>query len=138
MKNNAQREASAAGLTLITGGTGKTGRRIAERLHARGVETRIASRSATPSFDWNDPCTWNAALDGVNVAYVSYSPDLAVPGATETIRRFVTEITGRLQQRLGLPLATVFSCPAPTHDFPWTNDKDHQVVVRVLFIVVDG
>jgi phosphoglycerate dehydrogenase-like enzyme len=31
------------GVTLVLGGTGKTGRRVAERLQSRGVATRIAS-----------------------------------------------------------------------------------------------
>ena len=35
--------------TLITGGTGKTGRRVAQRLEAHGVPVRIGSRSATPA-----------------------------------------------------------------------------------------
>ena len=76
-------------ITLVLGGTGKTGRRIVQRLRASGVDTRIASRSADPSFDWNDPGNWEAVLDGVTSAYISYAPDLAIPGATEAIRRFV-------------------------------------------------
>ncbi|MEM1262921.1 MAG: NAD(P)H-binding protein [Pseudomonadota bacterium] len=78
------------GVTLVLGGTGKTGRRVAERLVDNGVVTRVASRSAAIPFDWNDESTWPAALDGVTVAYISYSPDLAIPGATRTIGRFVT------------------------------------------------
>ncbi len=76
-------------ITLVLGGSGKTGRRIAAGLQARGVQTRIASRSATPRFDWNDSSTWAAVLEGVSAAYISYAPDLAIPGATEAIRRFV-------------------------------------------------
>ena len=38
------------GLTLVLGGTGKTGRRVAERLTAKGHAVRIGSRSAVPSF----------------------------------------------------------------------------------------
>lgn len=78
-----------AGPTLVIGGNGKTGRRVAERLRALGHETRIASRSTTPSFDWNDRTTWDAALAGATAAYVTYSPDLAIPGATDAIRAFV-------------------------------------------------
>ena len=100
MKDNAQHRAS--GITLITGGTGKTGRRIAERLAVRGVETRIASRSADPSFEWNDPGTWAAALDGVKSAYISYAPDLAIPGATDTIRAFVAQAIEQGVERLVL------------------------------------
>ncbi|WP_276120497.1 NAD(P)H-binding protein [Pararhizobium qamdonense] len=70
---------------LILGGGGKTGRRVAERLLAKGRDVRLASRSTVPVFDWTDPSGWAAALDGVDAAYVSYQPDLAVPGAVEAI-----------------------------------------------------
>ena len=93
---------SQEGITLVVGGTGKTGRRVAERLRARGVETRIASRSATPAFDWNDPGTWDAALDGVTAAYITYAPDLAIPGATEAIRAFVEKAVADGVKRLVL------------------------------------
>ena len=73
---------------LIVGGTGKTGRRVADRLAAKNVPVRIGSRSATPPFDWQDETTWPPALAGVRAAYVTYFPDIAVPGAPETIERF--------------------------------------------------
>ncbi len=47
--------------TLIIGGTGKTVRRMAERLSTRGLPVRIASRSTEPPFDWNDEETWAPA-----------------------------------------------------------------------------
>jgi uncharacterized protein YbjT (DUF2867 family) len=75
-------------LTLVLGGTGKTGRRVADRLTARGVPIRIGSRSGTPPFDWEDPATWAPALDGVRSVYVSYYPDLAIPGAVEKVGGF--------------------------------------------------
>jgi uncharacterized protein YbjT (DUF2867 family) len=71
--------------TLITGGTGKTGRRIVERLRARGVPVRVGSRSGEPPFDWKDPSTWAPALRGASAAYLSYFPDLAVPGARDAV-----------------------------------------------------
>jgi uncharacterized protein YbjT (DUF2867 family) len=77
--------------TLIVGGTGKTGRRVAERLQARGMPVRIGSRSSAPPFDWEDRATWAPALRGATSAYVSYFPDLAVPGAPEAIAAF-TEV----------------------------------------------
>ena len=70
---------------LVTGGTGKTGRRVAERLNARGMPVRIGSRSGEPPFDWEDRSTWEPALRGTSAAYVSYYPDLAVPGTPELI-----------------------------------------------------
>jgi len=76
-------------ITLVLGGTGKTGRRVASTLQARGLPTRVASRSATPAFDWNDHSTWQAVLDGATAVYITYAPDLAIPGATDAIRAFV-------------------------------------------------
>ena len=93
---------SPEGITLIVGGTGKTGRRVAQRLMERGVPIRIAARSATPSFDWNKQGTWNVALDGVTSAYISYAPDLAIPGATDTIRAFVEKALEHGVRRLVL------------------------------------
>ncbi len=90
------------GITLVLGGTGKTGRRVAERLKARGVPTRIASRSGTPSFDWNDRSTWRFTLEGVTAAYITYAPDLAIPGAAEAIHSFVEEAAKQGVQRLVL------------------------------------
>ena len=89
MKHNEDRTNTTKPVTLVLGGTGKTGRRVAERLLNRGVETRIASRSANPSFDWNDKSSWKATLEGVEAAYITYAPDLAIPGATDAVRDFV-------------------------------------------------
>lgn len=89
-------------VTLVVGGTGKTGRRVAECLIERGVETRVGSRSGDIPFDWNDRATWNAALDGVMAAYITYAPDLAIPGATESIQDFVDNAVAHGVQRLVL------------------------------------
>lgn len=87
---------------LILGGTGKTGRRIAERLTARDIPVRIGSRGGTPSFDWLDKETWERALEGVGAAYISYYPDIAVPGAAETVEAFARLAVERGIRRLVL------------------------------------
>jgi uncharacterized protein YbjT (DUF2867 family) len=74
--------------TLVVGGTGKTGRRVADRLAARGVPTRIGSRSGRPAFDWLNQATWAPALQNVAAAYVTYYPDLALPGSAAAIGAF--------------------------------------------------
>ncbi|MCF0040870.1 NAD(P)H-binding protein [Dyadobacter fanqingshengii] len=71
--------------TLVLGGTGKTGRKVAERLQKLNADVRIGSRSASPAFDWEDKSTWDAALDGIDQVYISFQPDLAAPGATAAI-----------------------------------------------------
>ncbi|WP_316367724.1 ester cyclase [Candidatus Thiodiazotropha sp. CDECU1] len=102
MHTETSNEQTTEGTTLVVGGTGKTGRRVAERLQARGVETCIASRTSNPSFDWNDPSTWNAVLERVTTAYITYAPDLAIPGATDSIRRFVDQAVAQGVKRLVL------------------------------------
>ncbi|TDD24623.1 NAD(P)H-binding protein [Nonomuraea diastatica] len=79
---------------LVLGGTGKTGRRLADRLAALDRPVRIGSRSAVPNFDWHDRSTWPAALDGVTAVYLSYYPDLTFPGAYDDIKAF-TELAAR-------------------------------------------
>jgi len=78
-------------LTLVLGGTGKTGRRVADRLTAMGEAVRIGSRSAVPGFDWNNEASWDAALKGVTAVYITYAPDLAFPGATDAIQALVNK-----------------------------------------------
>ena len=74
--------------TLVLGGTGKTGRRIVQLLQAAGRPVRVGTPSATPPFDWTDKATWPAALDGVGSVYVTYYPDLAIPGAAAAAGAF--------------------------------------------------
>ena len=74
--------------TLVLGGRGKTGRRVVQRLSGRGVLVRVGSRSAEGPFDWENQDTWAAALKGVGAVYVSYYPDVAIPGAVEAVRSF--------------------------------------------------
>jgi uncharacterized protein YbjT (DUF2867 family) len=72
-------------LTLVVGGTGKTGRRVVDRLRAQGRAVRVGSRSGAPPLDWEDRATCAPAVAGATGAYVSYFPDLAVPGAAEAV-----------------------------------------------------
>jgi uncharacterized protein YbjT (DUF2867 family) len=74
---------------LVIGSSGKTGRRVAERLADRGIPVRHGSRQAEPPFDWQDAQTWAPALQGVRAVYLTYAPDLAVPGAVDAVRTVV-------------------------------------------------
>lgn len=87
---------------LVLGGTGKTGRRVIDRLRARDLPVRVGSRSADPPFDWEDRATWAPALRGASSAYVSFYPDLAVPGACETIAAFAEQAVAGGTRRLVL------------------------------------
>jgi hypothetical protein len=91
-------------LALVLGGTGKTGRRVVSRLKERGLRVRTGSRSGAPPFDWEAPSSWAPALDGVGAVYITYYPDLAVPGATDAIQAFCAQAmkTGRSQASLNV------------------------------------
>jgi len=73
---------------LVVGGTGKTGQRVVARLQALGRIVRLGSRGGTPAFSWDDRAGWPAALDGVSAAYITYYPDLSIPGAKEAVEAF--------------------------------------------------
>jgi hypothetical protein len=54
-------------LTPALGDRGKTGRRVVDRLRARGFPVRVGSRTGQPCFNWDNPDTWAPVLqsDGV-------------------------------------------------------------------------
>ena len=72
---------------LVIGSTGKTGKRVADQLENRGIPVRQGSRSSDIPFDWEEPQTWAPALAGVDKAYLTYYPDLAVPGSVDAMRK---------------------------------------------------
>ena len=92
----------SSGHTLVLGGTGKTGRRVVERLEAHGLPVRVGSRSGEPPFDWEERATWAPALDGVGSIYLTYYPDLAVPGAVEAVASFAELAVQRGVPRMAL------------------------------------
>ncbi|MGW6913929.1 SDR family oxidoreductase, partial [Kitasatospora sp. NPDC054939] len=55
---------------LVTGATGKSGRRVVSQLRAKGLPVRAAARNGEHIFDWTDSGTWDAALEGVRSIYV--------------------------------------------------------------------
>ncbi|MFG2378734.1 NmrA family NAD(P)-binding protein [Streptomyces sp. NPDC048504] len=56
---------------LVLGGTGRTGSLLARHLPERGLPARTAARhGADVPFDWDDPATHPAALDGVDRLYL--------------------------------------------------------------------
>ncbi|MDJ0834602.1 MAG: NmrA family NAD(P)-binding protein [Gammaproteobacteria bacterium] len=73
---------------LIIGATGKTGSRIIQGLRELGYNPKAASRNGEVHFDWDEPTTWSAALNGIDSVYLTYYPDLAVAKAPEDISRF--------------------------------------------------
>jgi uncharacterized protein YbjT (DUF2867 family) len=71
MNNITNTSPQQTGRILVLGGTGKTGRRIAAGLKAKSIPIQIGSRSASPSFDWNNETGWDACLQGVEAVYIN-------------------------------------------------------------------
>jgi uncharacterized protein YbjT (DUF2867 family) len=82
---------------LVTGATGKVGRRLVEILRAGGHDVRAVSRSTAIPLDWTDPSTWDAVLDGVDAVYIippdhPFPADEFVAAAVGAgVRRLVTQ-----------------------------------------------
>src|SRR5258708_26790081 len=58
-------------ITLVLGGTGRTGSLVAKKLAERGLSARTASRhGADVPFDWDNPATHGPALAGVDRIYL--------------------------------------------------------------------
>ncbi|MBP8534250.1 NAD(P)H-binding protein [Streptomyces sp. MK37H] len=101
---------------LVLGGTGKTGRRVADRLSRAGHPVRIGSRSGETPFDWEDPRTWEPALDGAAAAYIAYYPDVCDPGAATTLRAFAQRAAERGTRRLVLLSARGVEAALPAEE----------------------
>ncbi|RKT84823.1 Uncharacterized conserved protein YbjT, contains NAD(P)-binding and DUF2867 domains [Saccharopolyspora antimicrobica] len=89
---------------LVTGGTGNTGRPLAELLRGRGIPVRIASRHPGPDpdhvrFDWSDPRTHGPALDGVEQVFLV--PPIGVLEPMPLVEPFLRAVEGRRVVLLG-------------------------------------
>jgi uncharacterized protein YbjT (DUF2867 family) len=73
---------------LVIGSTGKTGSRVLKKLNQLGAPAIGVSQSSNPGFNWNDMATWENALKNIKAVYISFYPDLAIPGAVKTIEEF--------------------------------------------------
>src|SRR6478735_6523535 len=74
---------------LVLGSTGKTGRRVTEQLQRLQIPFIAGSRNGKPSFNWEDASNWQQVLKDVETVYITFQPDLAMPGSTEKISLFV-------------------------------------------------
>ncbi|ADD40120.1 NAD(P)H-binding protein [Stackebrandtia nassauensis] len=81
---------------LVTGATGKSGRRVVSQLRAKGLPVRAASRDGEHHFDWNDTGTWDPALAGTQAVYI-----VQLDG-TRLVRGFVERAVGHGVRRIVL------------------------------------
>lgn len=83
-----------AGSLLVTGASGNVGSAVVAAALAQGMDVRVADRDpartarAWPasvqrvSFDFRDPATWDAALEGVNRVFLLRPPAIADMGSS--------------------------------------------------------
>jgi uncharacterized protein YbjT (DUF2867 family) len=94
---------------LVTGATGNTGRRVADRLIRQGHHVRTASRRPPEQpeaaqrhvpFDWDDQSTHHAVLDGVRGVYLL--PPIGTTEPARQMRPFLDLARGAGVQRVVL------------------------------------
>ena len=90
---------------LVTGATGKTGRRVSTLLRQDGHAVREGSRRSETPFDWTLPGTWSSALADVEAVYLVV-PDVTDPAVPEQFARF-----GQAAVEAGVTRATLLSIP---------------------------
>ncbi|WP_199807958.1 SDR family oxidoreductase, partial [Streptomyces sp. NRRL S-350] len=101
MELSAEAMVRRPGVTL-TGGTRTDAEGAGNPHRVRPFGVRVGSRSGAVPFDWDDRGTWEAALEGVSAAYLTYYPDLAFPGAVEAVGAFARLAAARGVGRLVL------------------------------------
>lgn len=81
---------------LVTGATGKSGRRVVSQLRAKGLPVRAASRNGECVFDWTSSRTWDSALEGARSVYI-----VQLDG-TKLVRPFIERAVQHGVQRIVL------------------------------------
>jgi len=123
-------------LTLVTGATGKTGRSLVSLLTDKGMAWRAASRSGEPPFDWSQPDTWDAALEGVASVYLVAPP--AVDDAHSRMVAFLRSAMRKGARRF--VLLSMASLPAggpglgQVHQWLKDNSQDWVVLCPSAFM----
>ena len=91
------------------------------------MPVRIGARTAAPAFDWNDPATWRKVLNGVQNVFISYAPDIAVPGAApQAVAEFTQQAAAQGVARVvllsgrGEPEAEAAERLVQDGPLPWT------------------
>ncbi len=81
---------------LVVGGSGRTGRRVVQRLRAADRGVTVLSRRPRPTLgvttvvgDLGDPTTWPSALEGVDGVVVAVEPPYDAAGAERVLHHGV-------------------------------------------------
>lgn len=115
------------GMTVVvTGASGRTGRRVAEAARAAGLTVRAASRAQ--GFDWTDDSTWADVLRGADAAYLAYPPDIGSPAGAGAVGALAREAVGLGVRRLVLLSSRGEERARPAEEALRTSGADWTVV----------
>ena len=116
---------------VVTGASGRTGRRVAEAARAAGLTVRAASRAQ--GFDWADRSTWADTLRGADAAYLVYPSDVGAPDAPGAVGMFAHEAVGLGVRRLVLLSSRGEERARPTEEALRGSGADWTVVRAAWF-----
>ncbi|MBK3565845.1 NAD(P)H-binding protein [Streptomyces sp. MBT62] len=116
---------------VVTGASGRTGRRVAEAARAAGLTVREASRAQ--GFDWADRSTWADTLRGADAAYLVYPSDVGAPDAPGAVGMFAHEAVSLGVRRLVLLSSRGEERARPTEEALRGSGADWTVVRAAWF-----
>nr|WSY50694.1 NmrA family transcriptional regulator [Streptomyces sp. NBC_00886] len=111
---------------VVTGASGRTGRRVAEAARAAGLTVRAASRAQ--GFDWADRSTWADTLRGADAAYLVYPSDVGAPDAARAVGLLAREAVELGVRRLVLLSSRGEERARPTEEALRGSGADWTVV----------
>ncbi|MFH9733996.1 NmrA family NAD(P)-binding protein [Streptomyces sp. NPDC017260] len=123
----AQRERTV----VVTGASGRTGRRVAEAARAAGLTVRAASRAT--GFDWRSPATWADVLRGADAAFLVCPTDVGAPDAAGTVGALARKAAGLGVRRMVLLSARGEEQARPTEEALAGAGVDWTVVRAAWF-----
>ncbi|MFJ4682881.1 NAD(P)H-binding protein [Streptomyces sp. NPDC088789] len=128
-----QKTQNASNMTVVvTGASGRTGRRVAEAARAAGLTVRPASRAH--GFDWDDRSTWARTLRGADAAYLVHPADVGSPQATRAVGLLAHDAVALGVRRLVLLSARGEEQARPTEEALRESDADWTVVRAAWFM----
>ncbi|MFE4668005.1 NmrA family transcriptional regulator [Streptomyces sp. NPDC056716] len=117
---------------VVTGASGRTGRRVAAAASGAGLTVRAASRAR--GFDWNDRTTWADTLRGADAAYLAHPADVGAPEATLAVGLLAHEAVALGVRRLVLLSGRGEEQARPTEEALRESGADWTVVRSAWFM----
>ncbi|MFD8419916.1 NAD(P)H-binding protein [Streptomyces sp. NPDC059466] len=116
---------------VVTGASGRTGRRVAAAARAAGLTVRAASRAR--GFDWTDGSTWAEVLRGADAAYLAYPTDIGSPAAAGAVGALAREAVALGVRRLVLLSSRGEEQAGPAEEALRASGADWTVVRAAWF-----